>query len=322
MMNKYESIESFKNLTKALVAKQAIPPKPIKFIGEVKLHGTNGGFFLENNRIISQSRNNILSQENTNSGFFNFVSEIEARLLSTKFFQTTPTLMVFGEFVGRGIQSGVAINNIPKSLFIFDFFDTETQSFINDFSTIDIQSLTSIDNVYFIRDFPLFEIEIDFKNPAEAVEKLDRLTQIVANECPVSKHFGYVGDGEGIVWKGYDDNGKRIVFKTKSEKFVVQKQKSPASLELENAKDIQEFVDSVLTENRLNQGVDVVFKEKGIEPDIKYIRDFLDWIRNDIKKEASDMILNFMNNNKDVTESNIMKAITNVSVTWFKKKVL
>ncbi len=31
MMNKYESIESFKNLTKALVAKQAIPPKPIKF---------------------------------------------------------------------------------------------------------------------------------------------------------------------------------------------------------------------------------------------------------------------------------------------------
>lgn len=54
-------------------------------------------------------------------------------------------------------------------------------------------------------------------------------------------------------------------------------------------KDVREFVEQTVTENRLQQGLDYM-NEMQIPTDIKHVGDFLRWVVGDVTKEESDII--------------------------------
>jgi hypothetical protein len=101
----------------------------LKFIGTVKIHGTNGGVIknLETGVIICQSRSREISVESDNAGFAFFCktrdnsfeklfSYIESNTRSDK---KIKKIAIFGEFFGNGIQKGVAVSELSKKFAIF-----------------------------------------------------------------------------------------------------------------------------------------------------------------------------------------------------------
>ncbi len=64
-----------------------------------------------------------------------------------------------------------------------------------------------------------------------------------------------------------------------------------AAVDIEKVNSINEFLDTVITENRLNQAVEVVKHTAGVsELGSPQIGDFIRWVFNDVIKEESDVI--------------------------------
>ena len=75
---------------------------------------------------------------------------------------------------------------------------------------------------------------------------------------------------------------------------------------------IHEFVDAVVTENRLNQAVEQVFTIESVEPTIRMMGDFLRWVIGDIMKEEMDTMAENGFEPKDVN-----KHISTKARVWF-----
>ena len=78
---------------------------------------------------------------------------------------------------------------------------------------------------------------------------------------------------------------------------------------------IQEFVDNVVTENRLEQGLGYM-NEMGISVDSKNTGEFLRWVVTDVLKEETDTIVA---NQFDMKK--IKGAVVNKARVWFLNKV-
>jgi len=147
-----------------------------------------------------------------------------------------------------------------------------------------------IDELITVYDFPYWTIDIDFNRPEVAQEQLQKLTIEVERDCPVARsllgsEFPETLIGEGIVWTSiWKDNTLR--FKVKGEKHSSSKAKTLAPVDVEKMASIREFVASVITESRLNQGLEHVTDR---EP--KYTGEFLKWVMSDVYKEESDTMI-------------------------------
>jgi hypothetical protein len=133
-------------------------------------------------------------------------------------------------------------------------------------------------------------MDIDFNNPQLSQNLLVDLTLAVEEECPVGKHFGISGVGEGIVWWNADRN---LTFKVKGEKHSVSKVKTIkeiAAVDIERMASLDAFIDTVITENRMNQGL-TKLGEMGLEIDIKNTGAYIKWVVNDAMKEEQDVII-------------------------------
>lgn len=111
------------------------------------------------------------------------------------------------------------------------------------------------------------------------------LTLQVEQECPVAKHFGVSGVGEGIVWST-EYKGSVHRFKVKGKKHSVSKVKTLAPVDIEKINSVNEFVEYSVTQNRFDQALGEVFSDS--EPTIKKMGDLIRWIVNDIAKEEID----------------------------------
>ena len=264
-----------------------------------KLHGTNAGVSFNNkNGIWAQSKENIITIEKDNAGFaFHVKSNEEFYINSLKNFAKSNeidldvnTITVYGEYAGGGIQKGVAISNIQKSFFVFGVKiskpgDEEFKSFwIN---AKDFPRNPSL-NIYNIYDYKTYEIDIDFKRPDIAQNKMIEIMSQVEEECPVSKEFGEIGIGEGNVWTiEYKDEIYR--FKVKGEKHSSSKVKTLAAVDVEKLNSITEFIEYAVTESRFNQALENVFPNS--EPiDTRKMGDLIRWVVNDVIKEESDTL--------------------------------
>ena len=280
----------------------------IKFTGTVKLHGTNAAVCWSGKELFAQSRTQIITPENDNAGFAAFVEEKTVNFAGLFFWighdfrvPDEKTIVVYGEWAGVGIQKGVAINNLPKSFFIFDIclVNEDEEGNLNR-EWLDISGYRDPDNrIYNIKDYQTFEIEIDFNNPALVQNDLIALTEEVERECPVGKAFGFSGIGEGLVWSAIY-NGKRHVFKVKGEKHSVTKVKTLANVDVEKLNSINEFVDYAVTENRVNQAIENVCKDN---MSMTQMGDVIRWTMNDIRKEESDTMEKNGLSEKDVNKS-------------------
>jgi hypothetical protein len=225
-------------------------------------------------------------------------------------------VIIYGEWCGRKIQKGVAVANIDP---IFMIFDVRVEPFgSTDSYWVDDSIVKSLRNhekmIYNAYDFGLWTIDIDFNNPKAVQNQLVEYTNQVEKECPIGKHFGELGVGEGIVWSYHMDPETKIRFKVKGEKHSVTKKKTLAPVDVEKVSSINEFIDQTVTEARLEQAIEYVFTQNNLEPDKKHLGKFLKWVVDDIRKEDSDTL-----EASGLTIKDVGKGISNKSRTWFFK---
>lgn len=316
-MKKFPSIEQFRNIIRFVrerhdfqgkdetgepIYQHTSPYPTIKFKGTVKLHGTNSAIVRYNDgRTEFQSRERVLNLNDDNAGFMREMLNKHTDFLFDDV-EFDEYIAIYGEWCGTGIQKGVAISELPK---MFVIFACKVDDNWIEFNKSDSDQL-----IFNINDFKTWEIDIDFEHPELSQNQLIEWTLEVEEECPVGKFFGVTGIGEGIVFSA-NWNDQHLVFKSKGEKHSASKVKKISSVNVDEINSINEFVDYVLTESRLNQGIEKL-KEAGKEVNQKSTGDFLRWIVNDVIKEEQDTIIE---NGLDTKKIN--SAISNKARTWF-----
>lgn len=285
------------------------PIPTLRFVGTVKLHGTNAGIVLDRTSegFTYQSRERVLTLEQDNAGFMlhmlNHQNSVD-NLFATVMFQiddekldSVKYIAVYGEWCGGNIQKGVGISGLPKMFVVFGakvIYETDADE--TEGHWIPIQNVMYEDKeagIYNVHQFGSWTIDIDFNHPQLAQQKLVELTEMVEAECPAGKFFGQCGIGEGIVWQcqepGYTSS--RNWFKVKGEKHSVSKVKTLAPVDVEAYKKQQDFIDSVVTEARLEQGLHNLINEQQKPFEMSSMGDFIRWVFNDVVKEETDTIV-------------------------------
>jgi hypothetical protein len=310
---KYPKTEQFRNVIAAInrmvtyvgpdvngdpIYDMSIPKPKLTFKGTVKLHGSNAGVSCNaKDGIYTQSRNNafdMTEQPDSHMGFTHFVRK--STPVFSRFFEDIFehnkisadefTATIYGEWAGKGIQRGVGISEIPKSFFIFGVKISKPGDDEFDSYWVDYNYSCADEGIYNIDDFGTYEVEVDFNMPQLAQTKFSEITLAVEEECPVAKHFGHSGVGEGVVWSTlYKGSVHR--FKVKGEKHSVSKVKTLAPVDVEKLNSIKEFVDYAVTENRFDQAITEVFGSYD-KMDVKKMGDFIRWVVKDIMSEELD----------------------------------
>lgn len=305
-MIKFPSIEQFRNVVKEVQLRAAYAgkdddgkpiydgskPKPIlTFHGTPKLHGTNAGIVMEGGQVYYQSRERVLTLESDNCGFMRHMLGDGPMLVTADMFGSVAdhcgikisdgtAIAIYGEWCGQGVQSGVAISQLPKMLVVFA---VKVGDEWIDFRGL---NLTNADaRIFDIHDFPSWDITIDFENPQLSQNDLVDITNKVEDECPVGRAFGVSGVGEGVVWTCGD-----LMFKVKGEKHSATKVKTLSEVDAEAIKTVIEFVERTVTENRLEQGLHVLQNELQKPFTMIHMGDFIRWVYGDVVKEESDTI--------------------------------
>lgn len=274
--------------------------KPIlTFKGTVKLHGTNASVcFNSIDGFWIQSRQNIITPKKDNAGFAFFAENHKVELCSlfnklinehqidTKIY----TVSIYGEWAGKGVQKNVGISELDKAFYIFGVKISKPQDEEFNAYWLDSSKIKNPDcRIFNVEDYETYSIDVDFNMPQLSQNKFTEITEMVEKECPISKAFGINnGLGEGVVWSiEYKGNTHR--FKVKGDKHSVTKVKKLASVDVEKLKNIQEFIEYSVTENRFNQAIENIFGKDSL--DIKRMGDFLGWIIKDITSEEMDTMV-------------------------------
>lgn len=335
---KYPSIEQFRNLVEELKSNVAFQGKDkngkpiydnsvnfpsLKFVGTPKINGSNCSicFDMKTEKFQFQSRKKILSNENEYFDFVNFCSKrlhifkkIFKIAISKNFIANDNIVILFGEWAGKGISHKSSVKEFDRFFTVFELAVYNPQKHDNyDWYRFEFEGFEEY-NIYNIFQFGKYEIEIDFNEPEEILNKLESFTNEVEKECPVAKYLS--GNkkinypyGEGIVWET-TNWGKKYRFKTKSKIHSLVKVKKVATIEPEKLKSVDDFVQYAATENRFLQAIGEVFGDKQI--DKKLMGDFIQWIIKDIFKEDRDVL--YLNN---LTMKDVNKAISNKAKAWF-----
>ena len=322
----YQIVDYVRKLNKSESSNKIL--EPVKFIGTTKLHGTNCGITHDAkfNTLTFQSRSREITVEDDNAGFakfatdnFDTIIEIFKKLRHEYSIEKNIFVTIYGEWIGKKIQKGVAINNLPNRQWVMFFARCHNESVDEYFRVLPTYNSYEKNNIFSIFDGPIWNLEIDFldeKSLKNAVVKFETLTKKVEKECPWAKKFGISGVGEGIVWipTEYQWGNSNLFFKTKGEKHKMISSKKE-SINPEILSSTKEFVTFSLTENRMNQGLEYL-KESGSEIDIKNIGKYLKWIAEDIKREC----------NLDLEGSNlewkqVAKSINSVAKNFYLNKI-
>lgn len=269
----------------------------LNFTGTVKLHGTNHGVCLSpGGEIYTQSRERITTFESDNAGSHVWtMANIEtfkrmfAYISANYLVGATDTIQIFGEWCGGNIQKSVGLINLPKNFIVFGIRISENSESQVFFSEQEVKEVCK-NNLTCILDFPTFNMAIDFSRPEQSQTELIDITNQVEADCPVSRSIlgaDFEGQltGEGVVWTTVF-RGETLRFKAKGEKHSISKVKVLVPVDIERVESIREFVNNVVTEARLNQGLEHVESRESKNTGV-----FLKWVMSDIYKEEMDTML-------------------------------
>lgn len=274
-------------------AKNPLPS--VVLIGTVKLHGTNAGFGynVANDECWFQSKSQKV--KDGHFGFPTAVNEDELKKIA-KYVSgqnTCDTVMLYGEWAGKGIQKGVAISNIDKAFYIFaiKLIKGDNEVWISQMDMIDIAQKfhDPESNIRFIHNYICYVIDVDFNKPKVAFDSMKKWVDDVEKECPVAKFHGESGTGEGVVFVG-TLNGERLICKVKGEKHSVTGKADKPAIEADKLEKIFAFVDYAVTENRVKQAI---FELDIKNPDKKDTGKVVKWVYNDVLEEELDNVGDF-----------------------------
>ena len=317
-MQKFPSIEAFRSVIRAVRENSAHHGKPIptvEFEGTVKLHGTNAGVRVNADETVqAQSRERLITIEQDNAGFAHFAQQhlyaftglaknIAIAMGAAKAWEDYDgRYTIYGEWCGGNIQSKVGLNTVGKHFVVFNVYDHVEERLI-DRSWMDYlvhEENTGLcasfneGGIYFIYQVQPKRITINFSEPEQYIEELERLTLEVEESCPWATFMGGSGIGEGLVWTPVEREHSyisKLWFKTKGVKHQGKGESKVKTLSVDPVKvaAIRELVDVLTPEWRMEQGV-TYLRENGYTLDQKATGQYLQWVMKDILKEESDTI--------------------------------
>ncbi|CAF1184062.1 unnamed protein product [Rotaria sordida] len=249
----YSETKQFRSVIKTVTWQRPSNPDTgypmLKFVGTVKLHGTNAAIVYQQDRgYWLQSRHNIITPLKDNLGFAQAMDPLAKEFFFDRilfdhpviheYYQRGCSIVIYGEWCGGNIQNNVAISGLPKMFVIFKVRIVDTVAAIDENESDDdndqSEKETAPNNakfwlepnqwsdirwsersIYNIFDFPTYEIEIDFNQPELSQNRLAEITKAVERQCPVGIHFNKQGIGEGIVWTEWTRSQGRLAFKVK-----------------------------------------------------------------------------------------------------------
>lgn len=325
---KFPSVERLHNIVKEANERPEAYPARVSYVGKVKLHGTNSAVGKQNGEIFAQKRKNIVTVDNDNFEFAQFVKEREDKFQEV----LNEGEVLYGEWVGPGIQKGVAISNIDQRyFFVFALHkeddNEEKKLFYDPYMLQDIVDKLNDERVL---NIPYYTdpIQVDLHNKPslqEFSDIIDKHVKNVGEKCPVAKEFFNVdGEGEGIVFfpvdQGSDrDTISRLMFKVKSEKHDEgaggkkgKKEKKKQHFTTEEIKTQNEFVERFCTEERLKQ---IAEEDLNNDFDMKKTGDFLKAFNKDVMKETE-----AEREKNGIDWKKIQKPINDEARKWWVKK--
>lgn len=301
----------------------------VKYRAKIKLHGTNSAIRIyQDGRVIAQSRTMDLVEGADNCGFAKWV-EANKKLWLQIADDSDEDVIIYGEFAGKGVQSGVAIGQIDKKIFaVF------AARLLNHEDSLIVEPWLLTKLVEAIPDTYVLpwcdaEYEVNWAESAESlapvVERINQHVFAVEQNDPwVENTFGIKGIGEGLVLypvstehTGYI-NYKNLTFKAKGDKHKNIKTSQPAQVDASTADSINQFVEMVLTEARLDQGVHAVDQSSTEPPELsmKYIGKFIAWVVNDVQKETKDELAA-----SNLEWKQVSKAVGDKARAWYIEQV-
>jgi hypothetical protein len=269
----------------------------------------------------------LISPGSDNAGFAAWASQYEDAWLEVTSKEVWPkdsTYVFYGEWFGPGIQKKVACSEIPEKSFAIFAVDVinyvgQLPSFVRHVMPNEIRELVpNIPNLYVLPIYGLYRIEVDDEpSLLQLAEHMDSEVEAIDKLDPwIKDTFGIEGIGEGLVM--YPISGKGIcrpelMFKVKGQSHSVNKVKKAMDLNPEDLATMRSFLESFVTENRLEQGLKEACES---ELDITQIGAFIKWVVGDIQKESK---LELEANN--IPWNKASKAISGKAATYFKSKL-
>ncbi|KAK4896417.1 hypothetical protein LTR27_005629 [Elasticomyces elasticus] len=321
----YFHVNKHRHFNPTLLPNPTLQPNSYSFTGTTKLHGTHADVSIPGNGgdLMCQSRNRTdLSIQNDNLGWAAFcdahepaIWRLAARILERSrepgirnrivdhsrklhFSKTATeadeeTVLLAGEWIGSGIQRGVAISKLEKcfvlcSIRIGNVVQSVGWEHIEDYADIsdDAEGLCNVSKAGF------FHLDYSFEDEGAAfLAQAKKLTLKVADSCPFGEAMGVDGKGEGIVWTpsrlSILPNTEDFWLKSKEEhfRFVPVPQRKERLPESADAREkAKAFAELNCTEGRLEQAWAYLL-EMGVERDMKGMSTFLGWMTKDIEVE-------------------------------------
>lgn len=268
-------------------------PDVLTYEGTVKLHGTNTAVVQDapGGPIAVQSRNKFIAPnepgrpKTDNCGSAAFVMARDADFLEmfasirsrTEPFvvaklvvseddvslKLTQPVVLFGEFVGRGVQKGVGVSAFDPFLVLFD-------AVVGSRRVPFTEACDASRGIRNVREFETWALSVPRDDIAGATARADAIAEEVGADCPVARALGKPGKGEGVVWRCKDHPSSRLWFKSKcaehSVSLPVPKGRAAAA----------EFADRFVTPARLRQAVDAGHTLLG---------QFVKWVVEDVMTE-------------------------------------
>ena len=321
---KWTSIGGFHNVRKSFLKNAErvsgfIPPT-VTYKSKVKLHGTNAGVLIKpTGQVIAQSRKRFITPGDDNMGFAQWVESKKEWFSSFK--DPMFSVIIYGEWCGNGIARGTAISQLDKKVFaLFAMQVGPGPALLTDPVSISTYLKGVGDDVFTI-GWHTHQVTIDWNNPEQtqaAAEEINQeVVQVELCDPWVKAVFGKEGIGEGLVYYPMLESTRRadivpFIFKAKGLKHQVCLSDKPARMTAASAENVAGFVDMVVTEARLEQGLTEACKGQAEK---RMLGPFLKWIGQDIKKECQDEL-----EASGLTFKEVSPEISKRAKNWLLKK--
>lgn len=227
--------------------------------------------------------------------------------------EAVTNVLLAGEWCGRGIQSGVALDKLPRMYVVYGVRVNGVWQPITTYRHVSLDQ----HRLYNILRVPAYTVTVDYDTITDVLPQLMVLTREVERECPFGQSFGVSGVGEGIVWV-CDEliNDSRGWFKTKGDKHAVTHIPpllSATSSEATRSKlaNCTVFASEAVTEGRLEQGL-AYLKEMQLPVTRASTGEYVRWVWQDVQKEEGDSISEL-----GLDKTALGKAISKRALQWY-----
>ena len=152
----------------------------LMFKGTIKTHGTQAAVGFDGQNMWAQSKSQIITPENDNAGFAKWIQNTSVKdfltvlkyHLSSDGADGADEVIIYGEFVGKGIQKKVAVSKLEKTWIIFGIRYKVGDKWYKVKDPERWLVANSVDNIYSVFDFDNYTINIDFNHLEIALKSL------------------------------------------------------------------------------------------------------------------------------------------------------